>query len=212
MNWRFQVPEYLPQAVVKARYVPVDLRPGLDKVEGIKPAVRCKLTVGKEAEEFWLGQTEGGMTPVVVGDEEFLIGYNDQPIELGFELKLLRAEQTVDPGTRQPSSYSSYVQVTDPAQKVYGEDRFITMNQPLDHRGFKFFQTDLIPLGSGPNSSKPITMSGFAVSRDPGLWLKYIGSSMLALGIACMFYMKAYFFKPRGRKTPAPALSNGSPA
>jgi hypothetical protein len=26
---------------------------------------------------------------------------------------------------------------------------------------------------------------------------------MLALGIACMFYMKAYFFKPRGRKAPA---------
>ncbi len=48
-----------------------------------------------------------------------------------------------------------------------------------------------------------MTFSGFAVSHDPGLPFKYAGSIMLALGITIMFYMKAYFFKPRRRK---PAL------
>ena len=32
-------------------------------------------------------------------------------------------------------------------------------------------------------------------------WL--LAGWLLALGITCMFYMKAYFFKPRGRKTSA---------
>jgi hypothetical protein len=34
-------------------------------------------------------------------------------------------------------------------------------------------------------------------NSDPGMWFKYAGSAMLALGIACMFYMRAYFFKRR---------------
>src|SRR5262249_424535 len=109
-------------------------------------------------------------------------------------------ERTVDPGTMQPATYSSYVQLTDPSLNIKAEDRVITMNQPLEHRGYKFFQTNLVPAGRDEDTLKPISVSVFTVSRDPGLWLKYLGSTMLALGIACMFYMKAYFFKPRGRR------------
>jgi hypothetical protein len=48
-------------------------------------------------------------------------------------------------------------------------------------------------------NARPVSRSIFTVGRDPGLPLKYLGSTMLALGIVCMFYMRAYFFKPRGR-------------
>jgi hypothetical protein len=74
------------------------------------------------------------------------------------------------------------------------------MNQPLDHRGFKVYQSNYMPLGWDDND-KPVSLSGFTIGRDPGLLLKYLGSSMLALGITCMFYMKAYFFKPRGKRS-----------
>ena len=37
----------------------------------------------------------------------------------------------------------------------------------------------------------------FTVADDPGLFCKYLGSFLLVLGIATMFYMRAYFFKPR---------------
>jgi hypothetical protein len=41
--------------------------------------------------------------------------------------------------------------------------------------------------------------STFSVARDPGRLLKYAGSLMICLGIAMMFYMRAYFFKARSR-------------
>ena len=57
--------------------------------------------------------------------------------------------------------------------------------------------------GSEPGSSKPMHRSDFTLGRDPGLWLKYLGTAMLGVGIATMFFMKAYFFKPRARQVPA---------
>jgi hypothetical protein len=84
------------------------------------------------------------------------------------------------------------------------------MNQPLDWDGYKLYQSGYKSLGMDPDTNRPVNQSVFTVGRDPGLWLKYAGSTMLALGIACMFYMKAYFFKPRGRSRPAiNTLSNG---
>jgi hypothetical protein len=43
----------------------------------------------------------------------------------------------------------------------------------------------------------------FSVGYDPGIYLKYLGQVMLGVGIFTMFYMRAYFFKPRGRKAAA---------
>jgi cytochrome c biogenesis protein ResB len=181
--------------------VPEDLRPGLEPGGGITPAIRCALTKGKERREFWVGQTDNNATDVSVGGETFRIGYNVHTIDLGFEIKLLRAVETYDPGTQQKASYTSFVQLTDKEQNIQGEDRIIYMNQPLNHRGYKFYQSGYDLLELDQRSFKPISLSTFTVSYDPGLWLKYLGSTMLALGIVCMFYMKAYFFKPRGRST-----------
>jgi hypothetical protein len=80
----------------------------------------------------------------------------------------------------------------------------------LDWDGYKLYQSGYTALGMDPDTNRPVNQSVFTVARDPGLWLKYAGSTMLALGIACMFYMKAYFFKPRGRARLATnTLSNG---
>ena len=48
-----------------------------------------------------------------------------------------------------------------------------------------------------------VSLSGLTVADDPGLYCKYAGSVLLVLGIATMFYMRAYFFKPRGRTAAA---------
>src|SRR5581483_2328357 len=92
MNWQLHIEEYLPRAVARERYVPVNLRPGLEQAAGIVPAIRCRLSVGKDSKEFWLGQTGGGTTDVTVAGENYTIGYNVKRIELGFDIKLLRAE------------------------------------------------------------------------------------------------------------------------
>lgn len=229
MKGQLRVVDYVPRAKKQPRYVPEDVPPGIEN-ERYVAAVQCRLErPGEPPEEFWVGEGRPGYV-VTAGKEHLEIGYTPLTRPLGFDLKLLRAEQTTDPGTRQAASYSSYVQVTDagdfsanwipqairPAtnflgltsggERLDGRDEVIWMNHPLHHRGFKLFQASYQRLADRDDSGKPVSMSRFAVARDPGLPLKYIGSTMLALGIACMYYMKAYFFKSRGaRRAAAPA-------
>lgn len=221
MKWRFRVEQFLSQAIAKDRYIPVAARPGLDRRQGsdpLEPMLEGKVSVDKrnragKIERFF--QTfqlpQGTATEVSLQGEvdgvrfrdDFVIGFNFKREKLDFELKLLRAESQVDPGTNSPATYTSFVQLTDPKAGIDNEQFMITMNAPLNHRGYKVYQADMsfIPVHYDTDG-KPVRYSVFTVGRDPGLWLKYIGSAMLALGIACMYYMKAYFFKPRGQKTP----------
>jgi hypothetical protein len=199
MNWKFQVSEFLPRATNADRPTPINLRPGSER-EDAPPAIRCRLRDGKEEKEFWLAETTGSLKKVQVGGKTYRVGYHVKTSDMGCEIKLLRAEQPVDPGTNQAAGYSSWVQLTDKEQNILDQDQYITMNAPLEHRGYKFYQSGYQLLGVNPGNQRPISRSVFTVSYDPGIWLKYIGSTMLALGIACMFYMKAYFFKPRGRQ------------
>jgi hypothetical protein len=204
-NWKFRVLEFLPRATSEPWFIPEDRRPGLEDFVR-RPALRCQLHVGSQTKEFWVARDapyslspEANTVQVSVGGREFLINFADNKSDLGFEIKLLRAETLFDPGTNSQAGYTSWVQVSDPAAKIK-EDRMVTMNEPLEYRGYKFFQSGLNPAGAEEETLKPVSNSIFTVSRDPGLWMKYLGSTMLALGIACMFYMKAYFFKPRGRR------------
>jgi hypothetical protein len=206
MQWKFRILEYLPHAREEERYLPVYLPPGKeseeDKVRYLG-AIQCRLTAGKDTYEFWVGQLTS--RPVTVGGNHYTVQFTNKRKNLGFQIKLERAEQTVDPGTRAAASYSSYVQLFDREKNINGERRLITMNEPLEHRGYKFYQSSYQFLKIWDANGKPVSISGFTVGSDPGLGLKYAGSLMLGLGIACMFYMKAYFFKPRGRKTTTPA-------
>jgi hypothetical protein len=217
MAWKFRVPEFLPHATIKERYVPVHVQLGKDQPGGNLPgAILCRLTVdrGRASEEFWLGQQLNFKPRSViktVGGQHFALTFNMKTKDLGFDIKLERAEDTKDPGTHQSATFTSYVQVSDKARGLDGDRRVITMNEPLDHGGYTFYQSTYSFLDRWDSNGKPVNRSGFTVGYDPGLWMKYLGAIMLALGIACMFYMKAYFFKPRGRPTSTVA-SPGVPA
>jgi hypothetical protein len=197
MGWRFEVVEYLPSAAPGPHFVPVDR--GLGVEDGATTAaLHCRLTQGVAAEEFWLGKTEEGFLPVAVGGTRFQVGYHPAVRDLGFELTLLRAEQPMDKGTPNPAGQTSFVAVHDPPGSTPGPAHCIRLNEPLVYRGYKIYQNGFQALGRDENG-KPYNRATFLVNRDPGLYVKYTGSVLLALGIAVMFYMRAYFFKPRGR-------------
>jgi hypothetical protein len=183
----------------------LEIPPGMTR-DGLKPVARCRLSLGKDKVDFWLPQN--GTATQHVGDRVFTIEYTQRVQKLPFELKLLRAEMTTDLGTQSAASYTSWVQLTDAEKGIHEKDCMITMNQPLEHRDYKVYQSTYgsitQTLGiTDPATGRPVSYSGFTVGRDPGLWLKYLGSIMLALGIATMFYMRAYFFKPRVSHAPS---------
>ncbi|MFT3882003.1 MAG: cytochrome c biogenesis protein ResB [Gemmatales bacterium] len=132
-------------------------------------------------------------------DETFLVTFGNKLEQLSFALELTRAESQLDPGTNRAATYTSFVKLYDERRDIFGDNHMITMNEPLDYLGYKVYQSRFENFGIDDESGKQLAGSVFTIGRDPGLWLKYLGTGMLGLGIATMFWMKAYFFKPKGR-------------
>jgi len=138
------------------------------------------------------------------------VRYRTDARRLDFTLTLKRAQQVSDPGTDRPASFASDVVLTVPKDgRPQTRDVRISMNQPLEHAGYKVYQASYRPL-LDPDTFQPVTdsagsrvsVSGLTVAHDPGLACKYGGSFLVVLGIATMFFMKAYFFKPRAKPGP----------
>jgi ResB-like family protein len=193
MQFKLRVTEFMPHAASGPHYIPLDSPPASE--EQALPALRCRLTNRGETVEFQVVKTDGGLTGVSAGGEHFQVGYNSTLRDLGFELTLLKAEQTTDPGSNLPASETSTVRLQD-AERGVDEQHRITFNEPLEHRGLKIYQTSHAKIGTDANGQE-VHRAMLTVTHDPGLYPKYAGSAMVALGIACMFYMRAYFFKRR---------------
>ncbi len=92
-------------------------------------------------------------------------------IKLPFALKLNDFVLDRYYGSNAPSSYESNVTVIDGNQTF---DYTISMNHTLLYKGYKFFQTFYDPDEKGTILS---------VTKDPGVWVTYLGYALLFLGL-----------------------------
>jgi hypothetical protein len=202
MDMSLHVTAYLPKAVKHSCVIPRHLRPGADNPPGMAPALRCTLSSGRDNTEFWV-RLSRQPTRVQVGETMYIVRYRNASREADFALTLKRASQTTDPGTNRPATFQSDVIVTDKGKGRSGGEHSITMNNPLSFGPYKVYQSNYTPLTNPQtmdllvDDDRVVSLSGLTVAHDPGLWCKYIGSGLLVLGIATMFYMRAYFFKRR---------------
>jgi hypothetical protein len=214
MNLQFRVGGFLPQAVAEESVVPRVTRPGSEISEQLAPAIRATLTSGKDRANFWvrLGRT----TEVPVGKQYYLVRYRQDSFVANFTLTLKRAWEVKDPGSDRPAWFQSNVLLTEGKNGQPSEHQ-VYMNHTLDHGLFKVYQANYRVLSDenmgdvlvDPDTGRKVSESGLQVAYDPGLWFKYAGTLIVVLGIATMFYMKAYFFKPRGRReTDEEAVAN----
>ena len=148
-------------------------------------------------------------------------------IDLGFDVYLNKFTRKLDPGTSQPSHYSSEVDFLElnettkaKKQKKLQEDVLISMNAPVDFAdpktgiSYRLFQSSFNgPFEPGNPLFERIVgedldrerlfLSVLSINHDPGRGLKYVGSLLIVLGIFIMYYMRAYFF--RGKTPPSKA-------
>ncbi|GIW79316.1 MAG: hypothetical protein KatS3mg105_1123 [Gemmatales bacterium] len=213
MDMSFEIAACLDRAVRANSFVPKYLRPGTDgSTQGLQPAIRCRLTEGKHSADFWLRLSRKPVH-IRLGDNDYLVRYTFMKQKAGFQLQLKEARRTTDPGTDRPATFESDVVLT-PTTSAGAEQRIasrIAMNQPLCFGNYKIYQTSYRPLRAPDGqqllldaNGKLVSLSGLTVAYDPGLYFKYAGSLLLVLGIATMFYMKAYFFRRLSEKK-APA-------
>lgn len=182
MDLQFEVQQVLAGARKVTECRPVQLSKKAEQ-EGPPPAILVRLEGAPRPGPYWL--TRGDV--IQAGDEAhpFVFGYGLRTLDVGVKLKLDKFVMDFDPGTRNAASYKSEVEV-DGAQKAT-----IQMNEPLVKNGYKFFQASFAESETGP------TISVLSVARDPGITMKYLGSILLVLGIAIMFYMKPYMIKKK---------------
>jgi hypothetical protein len=175
------VDRFHPRAALKRAVVPA---PPPKKEERRNAAVRLHLESASGATEpEWLqwGETRR----LLFGDQVASLAYRSPEAALPFRVTLLRFNNESYPGSRMAATYESKVRIDDPEHGTW--ETLISMNNPLHHRGYIFFQSSFI-------EGRPM-ISIFSVARAPGLPLVYLGTALIGVGVAWMFYGKPWLAK-----------------
>jgi hypothetical protein len=183
------VDRFLPRARL-ARTVRSETPPA--KEERRQPAVRLHLEGPKgKSEPEWV--LWGERVSVAYGGQPATLAYRSPEAVLPFRVTLLRFSNEPYPGSRMASTFESTVRVEDPEKGTF--ETLVSMNHPLHHRGYIFFQSSFV-------EGRPM-MSIFSVARAPGLPLVYLGTTLIGVGIVWMFYVKPWL----ARRQAAAALA-----
>ena len=203
MSINFQVAEYLPSAVEQRIFQPVFL-PG-NQMDQAVPACLVELTVDGKTEEVWIQQSEAldkpVFRPVPFGSRLFEVAYDADRRPLGFDLKLEDFEVGFEPGTEQATKFVSQVKLDDPSKGVRDQAHTISMNEPMTHRGYTFYQMRYSPIvDPRTNQRTGQFQSVFQVGSNPGRPIIYAGSLLIVLGTFLQFYMRAGLFTDGGKR------------
>jgi hypothetical protein len=196
MTLEFGVEKYLVSGEEKPIYVSINLPEG-SKDDGI-PAALARITVGSETKDVWVSWTQGiGASQyelVRFADADYQVAYDLERKNFGFSLTLEEPDTDFYPGTQSASAYSSEVLLNDPASKIEDRKVLISMNRPLTHGKYTFYQSgmNVVPkVDKKTGRRTKTTQSVLAVGHDAGREIKYIGCVLVVLGTFIQFYMRA---------------------
>ncbi len=194
MGLTLRLLKYLPKAQSQITFKPTDAKTDLT-MEAIE--VEYEMTAGPEKgkNRQWMGGNS--MLRLFSDQASYIVTYGNRRIELPFELQLKDFRVGRYQGTLRAASYESLVQVPNKGEIL------ISMNEPLKHEGFTFYQASFVDDEQG----RPIA-SVLSVNRDPGRWIKYLGSLLIVLGTIHLFYFK----RKTGAKNVAGASDSGTSA
>jgi hypothetical protein len=202
MTLTFQVEDYLPAGREKEICEAIVLPKG-EMSNGI-PAALAEMTVDGQTQEFWIRRSstlEPVFQRVSFPDGTYEVSFDVDRKDVGFNLKLDDFEVGFDPGTEQASKFVSQVRLTDEAQGINDQPHTISMNEPLTHRGYTFYQSSY----NRHRDPKTGQLDGqfqsvFQVATDPAWPVKYLGCFVILAGAFVQFYMRAGIFTDGGRR------------
>lgn len=157
-------------------------------LKGDEDGLVLKITANGETKKVGLlggPYKNNAFKQVQVGGLNFAFRYGSKILELPFQIKLNDFIAERYPGTER--SYSSYASEITVIDKEAGDFNYrIYMNNILNHRGYKFFQSNFDPDEKGTILS---------VNHDFwGTWLTYIGYFLLFFGMIAVLFSKGARF------------------
>lgn len=109
------------------------------------------------------------------------MSYGPKMIEVPFEVGCIDFRLDRYPGSNVASSYESDLQIIDTARN-YNHEQTVFMNNVMDYRGYRFFQSSYFPDEKGTKLS---------VNYDAvGTNITYLGYLLMALGMVVSLFMK----------------------
>lgn len=168
MGLQFRVLQYLPKASRKVDFIPR---------ETPTPLTTSAVEVNFNGTTQWVGLN----SPLRLfgKSQAYVFSYGNTRIPLDFELTLKQFNVGRYQGTMRAASYESIVEVPGQGEVV------ISMNNPLKYKGYTFYQASF----EEDENGQPV-VSILSVNRDPGRWIKYLGSLLIVLGTAILFWFK----------------------
>jgi cytochrome c biogenesis protein ResB len=106
-------------------------------------------------------------------------------VALPFALSLKDFRKVDYPSTNRPMSFESDVALYDPSDGTIIQ-KTIKMNKPLDHRGYRIFQSSYVQNQDHGEASV------FTITKNPGIKLIYPGAVVMCLGICLVFFVKPF--------------------
>jgi hypothetical protein len=199
MTLAFSVDEFLQHGKEEEIAESIKLPPN---EEGLG-AVEAELTVNGVTKSVWLRKSPGfdpDYQSVVFPDGIYQVAFDVDHMDLGFSLKLEDFDVGFDPGTDKASSFRSEVLLTDEAQGIKNKPVSIFMNNTLDHRGWRFFQSNYSRYVD-PKTRRETGefVSVFQVAKNPAREMIYVGCIVVVLGAFVQFYMRAGIFTDGGK-------------
>ncbi len=170
-NLRMVLSSYMESAVVE----PASVEGNQGK--GLPDAIKFVAELGDTQKEFYVfGRKDvlGKTHYESIDGVEFGVSYGAKTIHIPFSLKLNKFELERYPGSESPSSFASEVTLIDEKTGLK-EDRRIFMNNILNYKGYRFFQ-----------SSYDMDEQGTILSVNRDFWgtlLTYAGYFLLTIGM-----------------------------
>ncbi len=125
---------------------------------------------------------------VMVGEQRWTLQFVRRRFDMPFEIELLHTRREVYPGTSTPRHFESRVMLHEPTGS---REVLISMNRPLRHMGYTFFQSNFQELPSG------LRNSGLSVVRNPAEWAPYLSCLLIFVGMSVHFLIKLARFLRR---------------
>jgi hypothetical protein len=181
-GFKVQVAKYLRSARQDVTFAPVEVAPG---ESGPEAATQVEVTTGGKTEQIWLKRNDEayGIGRIFTPQGLLTLTFVYETLPLDFSLKLLKFTHGLNPGRMGDASFSSSVLLLDPQRNIR-QQREISMNEPLVHDRYTFYQSSFQESAEGKDASI------LTVAYDPGQFLKYLGSVLICLGCFLMFYVK----------------------
>ena len=172
---------FVPHARRELVFTPAKVARG-DR-ETSEAAAEVELTAGDTTRRLWLQRNDQGGMPIPINTSEGMlaISYGYESLPLDFSLQLKKFTRGMNPGGMGDARFASTVHLHDEAKNI-DADREISMNEPLSYGKYMFYQSGILPSGTG---------TVLTVACDPGLLMKYLGGIMTCVGTLIMFVTRS---------------------